>query len=209
MKTHESFSSNFCRSHYGKNLVYFPSRKNNCQLICESVLEADYCVHLEHGTSVTSYLPQPETFKFRYEGKIAIYTPDFLVETKENSFYVEIKPDLETLSLNYLEKLEEAAKIFRSRGTDLKLLDIKKIYQGEKLYNLRKIYSRSFNTTEAEYIHAEKAIHRISEPTTLDGLTKILPNISIQCIYLAIFRGLIHVNLNEPLALTSRLEIFK
>jgi len=198
---------NVTRCHYGKNVVFFPSRKNNCQVICESVLEADYCLLLEFDKQVLSYRSQPETLTLLDGDETFIYTPDFYVNSSEESFYAEIKPDRNRLSSKYLHKLTTAKKTLRERGSEFQLLDTSNIRSHHLLRNLKLLYSRSFNTRPEEYTYLISQIPLLPRHLTLDALLRQLPAISYSAKYLAIFNEVFGVDLNRPLTINTTLEI--
>lgn len=194
------------RCHYGKNLVYFPSRKNNQQMICESQLEADFCLLLEHSRETVSYQCQPETLALTQINHRSSYTPDFLVETCETKFYVEIKPDKTKLHTPYLERILAARSMLQDRGSDLYLADDKEIRSGNKLKSLQRLYSRSFNVAHAEYEHLLDQIRRTTGEFTLEEFLNSLPYISHSAKYLAIFDGYLAIDLETPLTLCTTLK---
>ena len=65
-----------------KNIVRFPAIKANLgrTILVESILESNYCLHLEFSKSVKSYKPQPKTFKLSEKDEEITFTPDFEVE---------------------------------------------------------------------------------------------------------------------------------
>ncbi|WP_416311297.1 TnsA endonuclease N-terminal domain-containing protein [Pseudomonas sp. W03] len=198
---------NVARYHYGKNVVLFPSRKNNCQVICESMLEADYCILLEYDTQVLKYQSQPETLTLIDFGEKLIYTPDFSVEANEELFYVEVKPDRYGLPPKYHRKLRAAEQLLRDRGSTLRLLDSSDIRTHNKLCNLRILYSRSFNTSPEEYTYLVSRTQFLQKHLTLAALLQQLPAVSCSAKYLAIFNGIFGADLNRPLTQDTVLEV--
>ncbi|AMO77689.1 TnsA endonuclease N-terminal domain-containing protein [Pseudomonas sp. R3.Fl] len=198
---------NVTRCHYGKNVVFFPSRKNNCQVICESVLEADYCLLLEFDKQVLDYRSQPETLTLLDDGETFIYTPDFCVNSSEELFYVEVKPDRNRLPSKYLRKLTAAKKLLNERGSELQLLDTSDIRPHHLLRNLKLLYSRSFNTRPEEYAYLISQIPLLPRHLTLDALLRELPAISCSAKYLAIFNEVFGVDLDRLLTTSTTLEV--
>lgn len=198
---------NVTRTHYGKSIVFFPSRKNHCQIICESVLEADYCLLLEFDKQVSKYQSQPETLIFIESGEKFTYTPDFCVDSDEELFYVEVKPDRHRLSPKYQRKFRAAENLLRERGSTLQLVDSDDIHLHHQLCNLKVLYSRSFNTRPEEYAYLISRTHHLQKHLTLAALLQQLPAVSCSAKYLAIFNGVFGVDLNNPLTQDTVLEV--
>ncbi|HDS1776880.1 TPA: transposase [Pseudomonas putida] len=59
---------------YGGLVTFFPSKKNRKSVVCQTSLEADFCLLLEHSNQVMMYRTQPYVIHF-YEGSCS-YTPD-------------------------------------------------------------------------------------------------------------------------------------
>ncbi|MDH4874395.1 MULTISPECIES: TnsA endonuclease N-terminal domain-containing protein [unclassified Pseudomonas] len=200
-------SRNIESGHFGKHLVYFPSLKNCRQIVCESKLEADFCLLLEFDQNIISYHPQPITISTVVGDKKRRYTPDFLVKRRyQHDLYVEIKPDAQLLSNNYLEYILQAKAKFQKRGADLLLIDAKKIRTHHKLNNLRTIYSRIHNTTKLEDDYLQDFIKENVFPCSIERLISTPNAPTLNAILKAIFTHKLYVNLNEPISLSSTVD---
>jgi hypothetical protein len=200
-------SRNIESGHYGKHIVYFPSLKNSRQIVCESQLEADFCILLEFDQKVISYHPQPITISTMAGDKRRRYTPDFFVSRHyQNDLYVEIKPDAQLLSDDYLEHLLQARRHFRKRGANFLLVDAKKIRSHPKLSNLRTLYSRIHNTTKLEDDHLENFIRENVFPCSIKHLLTTPNAPTLNAILKAIFTHMLYINLNQPLSVTSMVD---
>ncbi len=101
-----------------KNIYKFPSTKSggSCQpyrmVLVESILEKDFCFHLEDNNDVLCYYPQPKTYQINSERlRNRSYTPDFEVHLRDGrKLFVEVKKDFLNLDEIYLHKLEIAEK---------------------------------------------------------------------------------------------------
>lgn len=102
-----------------KSIHKFPSTKSGgggCQpyrmVLVESVLENDFCFHLEDNDDVLRYYPQPKTYQLNSERlSDRNYTPDFEVHLRDGrKLFVEVKKDFSNLDEIYLHKLEVAEK---------------------------------------------------------------------------------------------------
>ena len=75
-----------------KNITRFPSIKTQDPegTLVESILESEYCYHIEFNKKIKNYFAQPETFFFDINGKQKKYTPDFLTYDKTGQSYSQI-----------------------------------------------------------------------------------------------------------------------
>ncbi|WP_371234433.1 Tn7 transposase TnsA N-terminal domain-containing protein [Pseudomonas sp. QE6] len=203
-----SAARDITKGHYGKYLVYFPSRKNKRQMVCESELEADYCLHLEHDKAVINYRCQPETLAINIGNKIVTYTPDFCVETLESTYFVEVKHNRENLSSAYQAKLCAADTLLQNRHISLHLIDAIEIRKVHRLENLQLLYSRSFRVKPDEYLALMEQSQKLPSSITLGNLLEQLPAISCQAKYLSIFNGLYSFDWDQAVSLHTCLERF-
>ena len=71
---------------------YFPSKKLNRMVHCESILERK-AVHLfENSNLVVSFQEQPIQIWYAEEEKIKTYFPDFLLRLEKSEGLIEVKP---------------------------------------------------------------------------------------------------------------------
>ncbi|WP_422403062.1 hypothetical protein [Pseudomonas sp. GZD-209] len=191
---------------YGKHLVYFPSRKNHKQIICDSVLEGDYCVHLEWDNEVISYSSQPGELEVTIANRPGRYRPDFRVDTADTTYFTEVKFDFTALRPREREKLLAAQQSFAQLGYTLAYADNNSIRKGSRLQNLKFLYFQSFNTKDAEAIGCLAWLRQVSYPVTLRQLIHCDRPVSESMIYKALFKGQLVTNLDTPLYLDSVVE---
>ncbi len=200
-------SRNIKNGHFGKHIVYFPSLKNSRQIVCESKLEADFCLLLEFDQSIISYHPQPITISTVVGDTRKRYTPDFLIKRRyQKDLYVEIKPDAQLLTNDYLEHILQARRQFRKRGANFLLIDAKKIRTHHKLNNLRTIYSRIHNTTKLEDDYLQDYLKETLFPCSIKRLVSNPNAPTLNAILKAIFTHKLYMNLDEPISPTSTVD---
>jgi len=143
-----------------KNIVRVPSTKSGLSefgeyksILVESILESQYCLHLEFDQSVAQYFPQPKTFQIALrDGQVVRYIPDFeVLYTSGAREYIEVKPHKFASSPRAVELFtcfQSAVQVERSRfkvvdeyaiPRQLKLIDVEKILRKEAC--LREIYT--------------------------------------------------------------------
>lgn len=191
------------KGHFAKYLVSFPSRKNNRNVVCESLLEANYCIRLEHSQDVVSYRERPTTIQL---SESESYTPDFFVERQSSETYTEVKPDFRKTGERYRRKLNKATIELYRHGYVLEYADEESINCGELLSNLKTLYFHSFAISKEEYDYALRQIGTLQDPATLQSLIEDL-QVTPKSIYRLLFEGKLLVNLHKPLSLNSLCEV--
>ncbi|WP_369987824.1 Tn7 transposase TnsA N-terminal domain-containing protein [Pseudomonas xanthosomatis] len=188
---------------FGKHSIYFPSRKNIIQLTCNSVLEADYCINLEHDETVVKYTTCLDPIKVAIADKEYSYTPDFLVDTREEQFYVEVKPDFKNINNRLKEKLEAAKRLLDQTATPLRFADVLGIRRGFIFLNKKFLYLNSFNVTSDEYEHCLGTLESLKLPLSLNTLISAPLNLSQRALYKAIFENKVSIHLNKQFRLDT------
>lgn len=191
-----------------KNIFKFPSTKSfvdPCHrsyqmVLVESMLEKDYCFHLEADSSVLRYFPQPKTFVINTPLlNNRDYTPDFEVHFRGGrKAYVEVKKDFSSLDAIYLHKLEMAAVEMRQAGYEFLCVDESQIRTQPLLDNLRKL--QRYRARLTNYTGALTLLRNaVPHPKTLNDLIKNSLGIRLETIYKLIANGQIEAKLSEGL----------
>ncbi|WP_370292013.1 TnsA endonuclease N-terminal domain-containing protein [Thalassolituus sp.] len=188
-----------------KNIFKFPSTKSFVEpchrryqmVLVESMLEKDYCFHLEANPNVVVYFPQPKTFMVNSKLlKNREYTPDFEVHFRGGrKAYVEVKKDFSSLDTVYLHKLEIAAIEMRQSGYDFLCVDEPQIRINPLLQNLRKLqrYRDRLTSNSGTLTLLRNAV---PHPRTLKDLIANPLGIRLETIYKLIANGQITANLS-------------
>ncbi|WP_299581523.1 TnsA endonuclease N-terminal domain-containing protein [uncultured Microbulbifer sp.] len=188
-----------------KNIFKFPSTKSFAEpshqsyqmVLVESMLEKDYCFHLEANPNVLRYFPQPKTFVINSELlKNRDYTPDFEVHFRGGrKAYVEVKKDFNSLDAVYLHKLEMAAIKMRQAGYEFVCVDESQIRIQPLLENLRKLqrYRDRFTNNSGTLMLLRDAV---PHPKNLKDLIANPLGIRLETIYKLIANGQIAANLS-------------
>ncbi|MEI6949645.1 TnsA endonuclease N-terminal domain-containing protein [Paraflavisolibacter sp. H34] len=113
-----------------------PSRKTGNSHRFESALERDYISLLEFDERVEWYVEQPFTISYSYNGKVRIYTPDFLVIYKPSVdaipllAEVKYKADLKRHEAEYQPKFEAAIEFAHEKGYQFSVITEEEIRTG-------------------------------------------------------------------------------
>lgn len=150
----------------GKRIVFFPSRKNEGLMPCESRLEADNCLNLEFDHSVISYRTQPFTIDL---GGNESYTPDSVHLDNLGSLYIrEIKFSGALECKKLLARLERINTIFTKQGINFNVLTEKNLQLIPKLNNYKLLYRCSHQTFDKMLLDfALNLLEGLSTPCSL------------------------------------------
>jgi len=198
-----------------KTICKFPSTKsgiNNSKkrfemILVESLLEKDFCFHLEFDKNVLRYFPQQKTFSFSHELLINHkYTPDFEVHyTGERKAYVEVKKDFADLDDIYLLKLDMAAIEMRACGYDFYRVDESYIKTQPFLDNARRLQRyRNEQSVDLESLISLKEC--VPYPLILNDLINNPKSITVEIIYGLIAAGYIRVDI-ASMQLSVNIEV--
>ncbi|MHC8376171.1 hypothetical protein ACYZT3_08935 [Pseudomonas sp. MDT1-16] len=188
------------RGRYGRNTIYFPSIKNNTQLVCESALEADYCIWLEWDSDVKAYYPQPYTFRWTCKKEKMRYTPDFyVIHLNSPNHFTEVKPDFNRTSNKFKLTLESFIAHDDHKDVHLKLADCTSIHQPIRLQNLKLLYNRLHRITGWEVNQLHEFLLTHDDSLTINECLASRHPPSIRALSMAIFTGELVTNLNTPL----------
>ncbi|WP_299734230.1 Tn7 transposase TnsA N-terminal domain-containing protein [uncultured Endozoicomonas sp.] len=158
------------RKQKGKSITTFPS-KRKIPFLTESPLEADFCYHLDYDLDVISYEPQPLGFYYLFEGKVCLYTPDFLVHDKTGFHYYEVKYKKYTQSKYFSSgRFDACVEQARALGKSLSIITEDYIYQKPKYNNLNVLHqyfgmqdipSEFINKLKTELLSGNKKIESL------------------------------------------------
>ncbi|EIA1497132.1 Tn7 transposase TnsA N-terminal domain-containing protein [Vibrio parahaemolyticus] len=94
------------------NICKFMSLKNDAVVRTLSVLEFDFCFHLEYNPDVERYLSQPHGYHYQFNNRKCRYTPDFLVfDRQERSSFIEIKHSSQILKPDFRARFAEKQRV--------------------------------------------------------------------------------------------------
>lgn len=154
--------------------VRYPSRKMRLAVICESYsIEYGFCCQLEYAPDVLWYSTQPCRMQVQItqkDGKVVPknITPDFLVVTTDEMYFVETKPE------EYIEPKAEVTPDWRREGDNWRYLP------GEQnLYGIKyKVFTDRTISRHAianfETLHATHLAGKEPDPDEMDRLHAVL-----------------------------------
>lgn len=192
------------RGRQGRNTIYFPSIKNKRQVICESALEASYCIWLEWDSDVAGYYAQPKTFRWQSDGQTFRYTPDFFVVHRTSAdHFTEVKPDFTRTSRQNRATLEAFGRYCEEHGRLFKRADVRTIKQQTRLDNLRLLYNGLHRITRFETDYCLSFLAGQGHACSLKELARSSTAPSLRSLYWAIFCGEVMADLEVPLTLNT------
>ncbi|HIF9199657.1 TPA: TnsA endonuclease N-terminal domain-containing protein [Photobacterium damselae] len=142
------------KSSHVHNICKFMSLKNDAVVRTLSVLEFDFCFHLEYNPDVKEYISQPYGYHYRFNGRKCRYTPDFLVcDQKDQSSFVEVKHSSHILKSDFRARFAEKQRTaLEENGKRLILVTEKQIRINPIFNNLKLLhrYSGLHTVTEVQ-----------------------------------------------------------
>ncbi|WP_152906042.1 hypothetical protein [Pseudomonas putida] len=134
---------------HGRRVSCFPSRKNHAGVMCDSLLESDFCLELERQKEVKQYTSQP--FRITENKSRLSYTPDFEVLFHSNqTILFEVKSENRFTYGRSVEKLELFASILRECGYSLEFALDTNFRHIHRTRNLRTLYHHAYTATDSE-----------------------------------------------------------
>ncbi|WP_281544935.1 TnsA endonuclease N-terminal domain-containing protein [Grimontia sp. SpTr1] len=126
------------------NIRKFMSLKNDAVVRTMSVLEYDFCLHLEYNPDVHSYVSQPDGFFYHFNGRKCRYTPDFQVfDSAGTSAFFEVKHSSKISSPDFKARFEKKARVADELGHPLVLVTEKQIRLDPIINNLKLLHRYS------------------------------------------------------------------
>jgi len=188
-----------------KNICKFPSTKSFGgpshlsfnMILVESLLEKDYCFHLEFDSNVLQYFPQPRKFFLSSQTLCnRAYTPDFVVHYRDGrKAYIEVKKDSSALDKPYLLKLELAAIEMERDGYEFRLVEESQIRIEPLLSNLKRLqrYRKEQDRNAESFVRLRESV---PHPETLSDLLGNPLGIKAETIYGLVATGRVKTNLS-------------
>ncbi|WP_143492636.1 MULTISPECIES: hypothetical protein [unclassified Pseudomonas] len=190
---------------HGRRVSCFPSRKNHMGVMCDSLLESDFCLELERRKAVKQYISQP--FKLTENKSRASYTPDFEVLLHNNqTILYEVKSENRFKYGRSVEKLELFSSILRECGYSLEFALDSDIRHIHRTRNLRMLYHHSFTVTDSEVesfkLNLKKCRQQVASITSL-----LSSGFEPRLIAYGLFYQVLHADLNHPLTINSVVKV--
>lgn len=131
---------------HGSRVTIFPSKKNGDPLMCESLLEAAFCLELERRPDVARYQIHPYTLNFR--GSKYRYTPDFEVTYLSGAQQlIEVKNDESFECFRTKSRLLQITEWLAEYDCLLECLPMRHFYHPIRTINLDYLYHRGYSST--------------------------------------------------------------
>ncbi|HDS1769538.1 Tn7 transposase TnsA N-terminal domain-containing protein [Pseudomonas putida] len=185
---------------HGSRVTIFPSKKNGAPLMCESLLEAAFCLELERRADVASYKIHPYTLNFK-NSKYR-YTPDFEVTyTSGAQQLIEVKNDESFECIRTKSRLLRITDLLAENDCLLECLPMRCFYNAARAINLDYLYHRSYSSNGL----ADRAIQdHLSKQGQATPIYKLLENAfnSIEIAH-ALFYRAVECNLRKPITVKT------
>lgn len=141
------------KSSHVHNICKFMSLKNDAVVRTLSILEFDFCFHLEYNADIKSFTSQPFGFHYQFNNRKCRYTPDFLAtDHDDHSTFFEVKHSSQILKPNFRDRFEEKQRVaFSEFNRRLVLVTEKQIRMGPTLDNFKLLHRYSGLRTVTEF----------------------------------------------------------
>ncbi|MGY2413080.1 hypothetical protein [Pseudomonas pergaminensis] len=189
---------------HGSRVTIFPSRKNNAPLMCESLLEAAFCLELERRADVLCYKTHPYSLTF-VTAKIR-YTPDFEVTfSSGNQHLIEVKNDQSFECQKIRSRLSRIIELLAEHDCMLECLPLHHFYDTTRTTNLEYLYHHAYSNNGA----ADRSIHNyLAQQSQAVALRQLLQNtFGPTDIAHALFYKVIQCNISRPITEKSMVWI--
>lgn len=194
----------------------FPSFKNHKNISYESLLERDFYLLLEFNDNVIAYEEQPLTLQYKRNNKTYKYTPDALVQYKDDTlptlYEIKMSTQIKDGKIFFKEKLNQIEDYVRNNDMDFKVfteLDIDSQYLENImfLYRYRDLNNSEFFSKINSYLNSHTNI------TVQELLNKLDTNKFKQAEYLPyiwslIFKKKLLTDMNKKITNSSLIKVF-
>ena len=188
----------------------FASLKMKRVIWWESQLERDYIYLLEFDADVVSYDEQPLRIEYYLNGKKHRYTPDFLVRKGNKRIIVEVKQEEEALKEKNQSLFRIISDICALNGYEFNVVTDTMIRVQPRLNNIKLLtrYQRTLIDDPQYQIVCYELFAKNHEPS-LNAVMQFFAsrNIGKQIIYSLLYWGVLAVDLMQPIAAESRIQL--
>ena len=169
------------KSRKGITVCSFPATKPNRKtILTESLLERDFCYHLEWDDDVVAYESQPEPIRYFYRGTYHIYTADFLVDFVDESQKLYEVKDTRFLDDEIEEELNVIGEYANASGFQFEVVTEKRIRARPYFTNLKHLCDARASTPLPQDLENE-IINLVSSNGCM-SISEILAQIDVNLI---------------------------
>lgn len=181
---------------HGRRVSCFPSRKNHTGVMCDSLLESDFCLELERRKEVKQYTSQP--FRLTENKSRLSYTPDFEVLLHNNqTILYEVKSENRFTYGRSAEKLKLFASILKECGYSLEFALDTNFRHIHRTRILRTLYHHSYIATDSDIERLKSSLRKYTHQKIPISLL-LSAGFTPQMIAYGLFYHILLANLNHP-----------
>lgn len=187
----------------------FPSLKLNKIVWYESLLERDYLYLLEFDPDVVSFQEQPGRIYYTRDGKKRRYTPDLLVQRRNEIHIVEVKPKKKLVDEKFVYLFRIARHVCRREGYKFKVATEELIRLQPRLNNIKLLYKYARTPIHPQHQISCYEFFVGKQAASLGELMQFFAsrNIGPQVVYALIYWGMVAINLMEPVSAESVIHL--
>lgn len=197
------------KSRKGITVCSFPATKPTRKtILTESLLERDFCYHLEMDDNVVAYESQPEQIRYFYQGAYHTYTADFLAHLIDGTKTLYEIKDTRFLNDEVEARLCAVADYANASGFQFEVVTEKRIRARPHFTNLKHLCDAKASSALPQYLEDEIIdLVRINGSMTIaDILDQV--EITLVDVYRLIALNVLYFNLYSfVLGLSSKVTV--
>ncbi|MBD1554825.1 MULTISPECIES: TnsA endonuclease N-terminal domain-containing protein [Pseudomonas] len=187
----------------GSQVTKFASRKNRSVVVCESLLEAAFCLELERRNDVVSYAAHPFTLEFN--GTNFRYTPDFLVSFSNGSQrLIEVKNNQSFEDNATCSRIARYAELLALHGCLLEYLAASDFSHPTRTANLAFLYHQAFSSYGQSTVKLCALLASRQQPMSIGALLDLA--FTPMSIAHAIFYGAVGIDLSRQISCSTAVQ---
>jgi len=141
------------KSRKGITVCSFPATKPTKKtILTESLLERDFCYHLEMDDNVVAYESQPEQIRYFYQGAYHNYTADFLVHLSDGTKTLYEVKDTRFLNDEVEAQLDAVCEYANASGYQFEIVTEKRIRARPHFTNLKHLCDAKASSPLPRYL---------------------------------------------------------
>jgi hypothetical protein len=178
----------------------FPSLKNGHPILCDTILESDYCIWLEWDRTVSRYACNSRTFELELADRSVKYTPDFEISLSTGQkAYAEVKSSFVHVNQKLGQKINAFSHYCQQQQLTFIQVNAVQILKHPTFQTLKHIYCRRQFIDD---VALDLFYHRLppeSFPMTLEALlNEIRSEAALAFICEGLFDGSLAADLRQP-----------
>jgi hypothetical protein len=179
----------------------FPSLKTGKTVWWESQIERDMIYLLEFDNRVSTYREQPLRIHYFLNGKQHLYTPDFLVESRDERRLIEVKPESKATKPEMVVLFHAIAHACLIAGYQFVVMTDTIIRMQPRLKNIKLLWRYSRVPLDAQhFIYCDELMSERTHICLVDAIRFFESKGATRAaVYALLYHGALGVDLFQPI----------